>query len=400
MIWVFISSVLFQCHDKKAYGAKYTTVEGDLTVRLSMLGFVDDSSCISNTADANDSSLSGLVTRLQHDTQLWNDLLWVSGGKLELPKCSFHVMHFEFRPDGQPFLVDSIEQQMVLKDAEGNQVPITYKSVRSTHKTLGHLKAPYGDNIAQTESLVATGRALATAIFRSPATPLEAKLFYDTIVIPKLGYPLPQSHLSSKQLRAVQTSVLPLVLSKSGFNRNTHRAVIHGPCEYGGAGFVPLSVHAGVGQILHFIRLWRSPHLVEGKFLQIVTRAVQRQAGISNFILQDTTTRLPQVEAKWLMALRSFLASIDGTIVVHEKVNPVPNRKSDVNLMDYVCQTHQVTDLQIRRFNYCRLYLGITWLSEICDVTGTRILPQFLDGARPPHAFKPVTSDIKQSCPS
>jgi hypothetical protein len=213
--------------------------------------------------------------------QFWCYACWVSTGQAAI-------------------LGGSIKQPMVLKDAEGNQVPITYKGVWLTHKTLGHLKAPYGDNIAQTESWVATGRALATAIFRSLAAPLEAKLFYDTIVLPKLGYPLPQSHLSSKQLRVVQAAVLPLVLSKSGFNQNTHRSVIHGPCKYGGTGFVPLSVHAGVGLILQFIRLWRSPHLVEGKFHQIVTQAVQRQAGISNFILQDTTTLLPQVEAKWL----------------------------------------------------------------------------------------------------
>jgi hypothetical protein len=90
--------------------------------------------------------------------------------------------------------------------------------------------------------------------------------------------------------------------------------MLHSPFEYGSAGFVPLSVHAGVGQILHFIHLWRSSHLVEGIFLQIVTRANQRQGGIFTFILQDTATRLPQVEAKCLMALRSFLASIEGTI--------------------------------------------------------------------------------------
>jgi hypothetical protein len=42
----------------------------------------------------------------------------------------------------------------------------------------------------------------------------------------------------------------------------------------------------------------------------------------------------------------------------------------------------------------------MTWLSEICDVNETRILPQFLDGERPPHAFQPLTSDIKQRCPS
>jgi hypothetical protein len=35
-------------------------------------------------------------------------------------------------------------------------------------------------------------------------------------------------------------------------------------------------------------------------------------------------------------------------------------------------------DNSIRRFNQVRLYLQVTWLSEICNVLGTLILPDFL----------------------
>jgi hypothetical protein len=45
MIWCFISSV-FQSHNKQAHGMELTSPDGDMVVRFNMVGFVDDSTCI------------------------------------------------------------------------------------------------------------------------------------------------------------------------------------------------------------------------------------------------------------------------------------------------------------------------------------------------------------------
>ena len=39
---------------------------------------------------------------MTHDAQLWYDLLFVSGGKLELPKCGYHLVYFDFDDAGLP----------------------------------------------------------------------------------------------------------------------------------------------------------------------------------------------------------------------------------------------------------------------------------------------------------
>jgi hypothetical protein len=41
---------------------------------------------------------------MQLDPQLWNNLLWLSGGMLELSKCSLHHIHFDFLPDGMAMI--------------------------------------------------------------------------------------------------------------------------------------------------------------------------------------------------------------------------------------------------------------------------------------------------------
>ena len=51
---------------------------------------------------------------MTHDAQLWNDLLYCSGGRLELPKCSFHALCFTFKPDGTPIPGLTLEDSNVI----------------------------------------------------------------------------------------------------------------------------------------------------------------------------------------------------------------------------------------------------------------------------------------------
>ena len=103
---------------------------------------------------------------MQHDSQLWNDLLWTSGGKLELPKCGYHTVYYTFKPDGTPILhqeklssdsgaetpepftfdYDTTEitrqHQITIKSASGTPISITAKDVNTPRKNLGHFKSP------------------------------------------------------------------------------------------------------------------------------------------------------------------------------------------------------------------------------------------------------------------
>jgi hypothetical protein len=62
-----------------------------MIVGFNMVGFVDHSTCITR-GDRGD-SLQQVVNKMKHDAQFWHDLLWCLGGKLELSKCGYHVIH-------------------------------------------------------------------------------------------------------------------------------------------------------------------------------------------------------------------------------------------------------------------------------------------------------------------
>ena len=84
-LWLLISATLFDLHDKFAHGATYQDPSGETSVQLKMSGFVDDTDAsLNDWQPQHQIKLDALLTVLAHDAQIWNDLLFVSGGKLEL----------------------------------------------------------------------------------------------------------------------------------------------------------------------------------------------------------------------------------------------------------------------------------------------------------------------------
>jgi hypothetical protein len=64
-----------------------------LFLAIGMAGFVDDNSSKSNCHPCQRGSI---IARATHNTQLWRNILYSSGGILEHDKCLYHYMHTAF----------------------------------------------------------------------------------------------------------------------------------------------------------------------------------------------------------------------------------------------------------------------------------------------------------------
>ncbi len=81
VIWTIVSSVLFEVHESQGHGAHFTTPDQQMSVNLSMVGFVDDITGQVNDFLANTQpNPEQLASIMQHDAQLWSNLLWISDG--------------------------------------------------------------------------------------------------------------------------------------------------------------------------------------------------------------------------------------------------------------------------------------------------------------------------------
>jgi hypothetical protein len=64
MIWCFISSTLFDCHQDRAYGAIFESPDWKVTITFSMVGFVDDSTGTVNDFANNAATVENLLCKL------------------------------------------------------------------------------------------------------------------------------------------------------------------------------------------------------------------------------------------------------------------------------------------------------------------------------------------------
>ena len=89
-IWVFISSQLFTAHHNNAHRMIFQTPDGSTKLRVTIIGFVDDSPAMTSGKPAL--PVQDLIDTAQKEGQLWADLLYDSGGKLVISKCGCQII--------------------------------------------------------------------------------------------------------------------------------------------------------------------------------------------------------------------------------------------------------------------------------------------------------------------
>jgi hypothetical protein len=84
---------------------EFESPDGSITINLFQVDFVNDTcSYVNNFLSDKPPSPKLLIKMFTHDSQLWCDLLWSSGGSLELPKCTYHYSNYVFGTNGTPTL--------------------------------------------------------------------------------------------------------------------------------------------------------------------------------------------------------------------------------------------------------------------------------------------------------
>ena len=402
---LFQASVLFDCYDTKAHPATYTTPKGNHATELGLIGFVDDNGGQTNefTSDGSEDTTARLIKNTSENAQLWADLLQVSGGAIEMAKCSVHVIQWMFSATGSPVLqLYEAEHQKYLEITDkmtGETHSLELLSSYRAHKTLGYHKAPIGNQQEQFRQLKAKSDETTAFLWNCPLTRAEAWTYYFACYLPSVGYPLTCSSMTKAKCEDVQRKAMSIIVARCGFNRCTKRTILFGPLELGGANFRHLHVQQGTGQIMEFMRHWRA-YSTAGKLLRIALAWFQDQVGVSYPILANTKTNLPHLESKWITSMRQFLSEHNMSIHVDEPELPELQRKFDIHIMDMILNANKFKDAEIRRLNYCRLYLGAVTLSDLTHITGLRLDFSKLEGR--PSIYSSVTqrNRIHQERPS
>ena len=98
--WLTLVAILFQTLDRLVPDRiNFSSPSGSLRHSRLSDAFVDDT-YLGFTSVSDTESFESLVDRLQTIAQKWEHLLFLSGGKLNLTKCSWYILRWESFPHG------------------------------------------------------------------------------------------------------------------------------------------------------------------------------------------------------------------------------------------------------------------------------------------------------------
>ena len=159
--------------------------------------------------------------------------------QLELTKCKYHVMHYDFKPSGEPQMV--IEPQppthLTVTNATNQPVHITHVPSDQALQYLGCHKCPMNQN-KQEQVLTSQCKDFARKVISSHLTRRMTNMFYSGIYIPSVGYCLPMTYFTKKELEAIQRPAHRAMLSRLA-------SIVTQPTK--------LSLHLETKDVLNFI---------------------------------------------------------------------------------------------------------------------------------------------------
>jgi hypothetical protein len=382
-IWVLVSCLMFAAMDVQCHGAEFCDPTGTTSHQRTGDGFVDDVANVFNfgLADmlAQDYSPSDIATGMQSEAQVWEKLLWATGGTLNLSKCFYYVIAWDFHKNGTPILLNPEAMPAVDIHLTSGDDPtprrIIHTDTSNAHRTLGAHPNPSGCNLATFTTKREKSNQISEGVTHGHMGHNEALMGYRHIYLPSVGYALAAWPLTVSQLHKLTSPAVNAFLPKMGFCRNTSRKIIFGSKSLGGYGLTPMIDYQGVNQTTLFVQHLRLFDSV-GKMLSIGYSWFQLYCGVSFPALASPDPPIPHAPYGWFTHLRSFLARSDISIDLPTSLlrTPLPLRRGDLNLMEAFTSLGWKTP-KLRLLNNCRLYLQIETLAEISTPDGSRIIP-------------------------
>ena len=218
MTWCFLLSIPFDCYATLSHHAKYCRPDRTEPMSIGMIGFVDNGNgnTICFMDDESPSTFPAIKHQLRSNAQVWTNLLGASGGALELPKCSYHLVQWHFTTEGDP--VHEVHN-------------LTSQSPCTAHKTLGHYEEPAGSQQTQFQQIWRKSKKSLAFLWKCQLTPVEIwTYYYACYYLPSVRYPLACSSLTYVQLvDRVQQKAMQIITATCGYNRHTKREIIYGP---------------------------------------------------------------------------------------------------------------------------------------------------------------------------
>jgi hypothetical protein len=346
----------------------------NILTHLKIAAFVDDTALLSIISRHLSHYIQVL---LQSDAQLWEKLLYTSGGKLEIPKCNFSVFKWDFDKFGRAHLIEpSFKQLQVTSSDNHKQMIIPILKTNCSYKYVGIHIALDGNMKSQILDLQTKCNQIALLFTQSYFNAKDSKQGFMTIYSPIVKYALPTTSISENNLRIIQQPVITSVLSRLGYNKNMPRAIIHASSLYGGVGLLDLFTEQGCSQIQLVVAHLRTHKYLHNQIICLL-ESYQVLAGLTTSQLVNIES-IVYVQSPWVNTIRNFLRQINASITIPQLSDIKLIRQHDKAIMNYTL-LNQYSKSEQEMINACRLFLQVNTVAEIANHQGRKILEEVHD---------------------
>ncbi len=205
---------------KVAFSGKASQFVDDKTQFLNLLSLTTDHDMMRIPRHEQSTLLQQAGTR---NSQAWADLLWVSGGNLNLDKCFTDSMLPTYSFTTASTKVEKLPQPHPLTISNpSNHQSHTIAQIAPTFakRTLGVIMAPDGSNRLQLKHTLLKAKTFLGQIRHATLSGKARWLATQMVLEPGVIYPLMASFFTQKELFSIQSIMSQFQCSALGLNRN------------------------------------------------------------------------------------------------------------------------------------------------------------------------------------
>ena len=357
-------------------------------------GFSDDIGLFLNacgveatSTDASKPIAQRVRDALQTNLSRYEVYFNAAGGALNIKKCFYYLVDFVWTgtqwryQSNSEMQLDPIVITPTTLDNSGTPQSVKWLEANDAQRTLGAFIAPDGTITKQLSVLHDKLKEWKQCLRNMNSRNLRARwLSYQNVFLRKVMYPLIGHSFGDDDLLSVQQPVDVEVLHILGLNEHFPRDVLRAPMLYGGLGCTTIHGQHIIDKLILFVH-----HMRENKrmaeMLQASMSTTQLECGVATpFFDLDPETWYPLVTPTWVAHLWRDCKSKGIDIKFHKSKfwTPIAPRQHDICIMELASTMYH--GKQLYQINQCRIYLQVTYLSDIVSVDGKRILLSYYKG--------------------
>jgi hypothetical protein len=382
-LWCIQSDTLLRAHEMKAYGMLLQNPNGTRRIKRCNTQFVDDDDGWASAPFDSEHPRSETIRRMQHDAQRWNNINNIPGQTIAFHKCKWQILAWRV-VNGDLQIVHSTEDVLVLKDNKGGSAVIEFLPPDQPNKGLGYYLCPDGNQKHQFKHVYDAIKDICNKIAGAQLSEKETRQALLQRLLPKLDYGLYASHFTKKQCEDIDKVINASFLPRLRINRNTARAIVFGPREYGGLEMPDVYTRQTQHHLKYILKQLRWNSTLANDILTTLDN-IQLASGFVSPILENTKAKIDYIDRGWIIALRERLNEIGGSLWIEDAWQPKLQREGDFSLMERFLSVK--TTAQER----CQLRMVLHWLrvitlADIADPAGCYVPGHKLTGEWQAHS--------------